>query len=315
MTDLTIEVARPTQPLPYLDSPPEPLPANKESLVKFALEAHRQFDENIWRNNPQAQVKIGDNQIPPPSYHNHFHVEAMIKSSKALIKAGKEGQDDLGLKKDLDNWNLLHPDQAPLTLDDLEIAVEIASAGHDLGNITKSASVAEQGGFLTLDFSDKYEALAGTPDIETRSADITEQLIDHFFAARLKPLIRHLIMQTVFNPQIVHSDQSFWQFIQYTDQIGTYHLSSQSRIETVAGLLNEMRVRGDPSPANFRIFLNFPEDRAAALIPDEEIKSPLAEILIGAQGHEIAPILRDIYNGSERPVDYEADIIKLITSI
>lgn len=313
--------------IPHPDSPPEPLPTNKEGLVQFAKLSHKYFDDFIWRQNPQAQVKSDDGKLSAPSYHNHNHIDAMIQVTKALISACKTGQDPkqdpLKLNEQLDIWNDQHPDQVRLTLVDLETALEIASACHDLGNITQTENFQLESGELRLNYAKKYETAPGTADIETRGADITEKLIDHFFTTpedkakieHLKPLIRHLIMQTVFDPDVSKSDQCFWQAIQYADQIGTYYFPSQSRTQSIAGLLNEMRARGDPPPPILAGFLLFPDERARALIPDEKIRSQIVDILIDSQGHEIAPIPPDINNGSERPVDYEADIIKLITTI
>ncbi len=315
-----MELTNVVSALPPPDSPPEPLPHNKEGLVKFALHAHRQFDVNIWQKNPQAQIKTGEDFVDAPSYHNHNHVEAMIKATKALITACKERQDPLELRTHLAEWNARYPGQELLTLDDLETAFEIASAGHDLGNITKLASVTDQNGLPVLDFSEKYEAAAGTPDIETRSADIIEKLIDHFFTtpedkvkiAPLKPLIRHLILQTVFNPQIVDFGQPFWQFMQYCDQIGTYYFSNQSRSHAIAGLLNEMRVHNDP-PANLDYFLNFPEKRAEALIDVEKTRSDIIAVLKASGGKESNLISKEIFENTERSVDYLPDITTLLT--
>lgn len=319
MTDFTHEGTLPVQPLPRPDSLPEPLPVNNEGLVKFALDAHRQFDDNIWRNNSLAQVKIGESQIPSPSYHNHHHIDAMKKATKSLITACRQGIDPLGLMAQLAEWNSRYPLQEPLTLEDLEIALEIASAGHDLGNITKSASVRGQNGLPFLDFSDKYE-LEGLSIVETRSADIIEKLIDHFFTTadekakmeRLKPLVRHLIMQTVFDSQVSESSQPFWLFMQYADQIGTYFFPGQPRPQSIAGLLNEMRVRSDPPPPNLAGFLNFPEERAKALVPDANMKSKIEEIMKEAGGNSSNLNSAGLIGDTDRPVDYLQDIISLI---
>ncbi len=316
--NLTIEA---TPPPSHPDSPPEPLPHNKEGLVKFALNAHRQFDENQWKNNPSAQINLGQNQVATPSYHNHNHIDAMIRVTKALLLASKTGQDPLTVNEQLDIWNNQHPEQVRLTLEDLETALKIASACHDLGNITQSDGLQLKSGELRLNYAKKYETAPGTADIETRSSNITEKLVDRFFTTpedkakitHLKPLIRHLIMQTVFNPQIVDSGQPFWQFMQYSDQIGTYFFPDQPRELAIAGILNEMRVRGDPPP-NLAGFLNFPEERAQALIPDQDLRREITTILTTSGGNEGNMMTKGIFENPDRQVEYLPDITALITS-
>lgn len=303
-------------------------PTVKESLQRkidlfqhFAVKAHSTFDLSVWGQNTDARLTPID--LRTPSYHNDHHIEGMIKATGAFLFAAiNNSKDPFALKKELDKWNGFYSDQQPLTMDEFVIALDLAASGHDLGNLTKTSTVTGKDCLPVLDYSTKYEACAGAL-VEGKSVDITESLIDHFFTTedekaimeRLKPLVRHLIMQTVFDPEITSSNQCFWQFIQYTDQIGTYYFSDQSRTQSVAGLLNEMRVRGD-QPPNLASFLNFPEEREKKLIPDterakrDEIHALLKEF--GRNGNNIIP--EGILGPINRPVDYKNDILLLMTT-
>lgn len=302
-------------------------PTVKESLQRkidlfqhFAVKAHSTFDQSVWGQNPDANLTPID--LRTPSYHNDHHIEGMIRVTRAFLEAAKNNsKDPFALKEELDKWNGFYSDQQQaLTMDEFVIALDLAASGHDLGNLTKTSTVTDKDCLPVLDYSTKYEACVGA-SVERRSADITESLIDHFFTTedekaimeRLKPLVRHLIMQTVFDPEITSSNQCFWQFMQYSDQIGTYYFSDQSRAQSVAGLLNEMRVRGN-QPPNLASFLNFPEVREKRLIPDterdkrDEIHALLKEF--GRNGNNIIP--EGILGPTNRQVDYKKDILLLM---
>lgn len=289
----------------------EKLKEKIELFQRFAVNAHFSFDQAVWGQNQNARLSLLDPRSP--SYHNDHHIEAMIKATRAFLRG------PFALEKELEKWNSTLAEGQQLSMDDLEVALELASSGHDLGNLTGTATVIVADEMPTLDYSAKYESAPADDSVERRSADITNRLIDHFFSseaekaimAKLKPLVRHLTMQTVFDPGQTAKDLPFGQFMQYCDQIGTYFFSDQSRRQSVAGLLNEMKVRGDPPP-NLAAFLNFPSERDEILIPDSKMRTEVNAILteFGTNGNNIIP--EDILGPVDRPADYQKDISILL---
>lgn len=277
------------------------LPAAKELLVNSALTAHRQFDRDVW--------------MIAPSYHNEDHIQACLRAVTEVFTADKKHESvPFSLQEELRAWNEKHTD-TPISKDDLELAFRLTFACHDLGNITRNPNVTfTDQGEPEFEYADKYEA-EGNAATEIRSADIAEKLIDHFFSTKsidterinsVKSLVRHLIMQTVFDPAQTKFDEPFWQIVQYIDQIASYSYVHATLNQTVAGLLNEMKVRGAKAP-NLYDFLNFLRKRTEALVPDAATREQVGAFFKshgGRQGEEQIP------EGvtPNTIVDYERDI-------
>lgn len=80
--------------------------------------------------------------------------------------------------------------------------------------------------------------------------------------------------------------------------------------QTVAGLLNEMKVRGAKAP-NLYDFLNFPRKRAEALVPDAATREQVAAFFKSHGGKQDVGQIPDwVTPGQE--VNYETDIPRLL---
>ena len=290
-------------------------PKPVDQLVNHAIRLHEEFDRS-WRQNPRAQISI-DETIIAPSYHPEDHIAAVLDATDAVFKAKKQGIDPFELDRELAKWNEDKEAGMRVDLDDLEFAARIHFACHDLGNLTERAELNPQG---DLFFTDKYLE----KDAEERSRDIATALIDWHFAQapqeelqrmeRIKPLVRHLIMQTVFNPKIATSEEPFWQFVQVVDQIGPYYFGTRSNEQQVAGLSNEWRGRGETPPQNLEEWLSFAIARLQLLTGEKEgevlkIFDPSSRIrsTIAASPERV----RAFMGGINRPVSYLDDIPRL----
>lgn len=290
-----------------IEGPPKEflLPVAKELLVNSALTAHRQFDRDVW--------------MIAPSYHNEDHIQACLRAVTEVFTAAKAHQDiPFPLTEKLQKWNSTNLN-AHIFPEDAELAFRLTFACHDLGNITRNPNVTfTDQGEPEFEYADKYEA-EGNAATEIRSADIAEKLIDHFFSTKsidterinsVKSLVRHLIMQTVFDPTQTKFDEPFWQIVQYIDQIASYSYVHATLNQTVAGLLNEMKVRGAKAP-NLYDFLNFPRKRAEALVPDAATREQVAAFFKSHGGKQDEEQIPD-WVTPDQEVNYETDIPRLL---
>jgi len=184
--------------------------------------------------------------------------------------------DPLNLRKDLQNWNQANPNAQITKIEFLEV-VRLAFSMHDLGNIACGVKV--DGGDLQLDYLDGYRAEGA----EERSIQIAREIIeksglDEEKKRRYLPLIEYLINQTVFKPQKPSQEDKnkpFYIFVQVVDQIGGNLFNTQSRKESVFGLVEEQVFEQDKEGKKFSFnpyrFFNFVNLRLPELVGEEKV--------------------------------------------
>jgi hypothetical protein len=195
-----------------------------------------------------------------------------------INKAFNEKMDPLGLKEDLQRWNQENPNAQINKSKFLLEAFCLAFSMHDLGNIACGLKVDEKG-VLQPDYLDGYRAEGA----EERSIQIAREIIkksglDEDKKRRYLPLIEYLINQTVFKPQKPSQEDKnkpFYIFVQVVDQIGGNLFNTQSREESVIGLVNESVFekykKGETFVFNPYRSFNFVNLRLPELVGDERV--------------------------------------------
>jgi hypothetical protein len=248
-----------------------------QELIKNCLSIHAEFDRR-WKEEKGHLA----------SYHNENHIQATIKAATQLINKAFNGEiDPLDLRGDLQRWNQANPN-AQITKSGFLEAVCLAFSMHDLGNIACGVKFDEKGN-LQLDYLDGYRAQGA----EERSIQIAREIIgksglDEEKKRRYLPLIEYLINQTVFKPQKPSQEDKnkpFYIFVQVVDQIGGNLFNTQSREESVFGLIEEnvfeKYKKGETFIFNPYRFLNFVNLRLPDLVGDEK-----ADMIFQAFGKE-----------------------------
>jgi hypothetical protein len=248
-----------------------------QELIKNCLSIHAEFDRR-WKKEKGHLA----------SYHNENHIQATIKAANQLINKAFNGEiDPLDLRGDLQRWNQENPN-AQITESEFLEAVCLAFSMHDLGNIACGVKFDEKG-VLQPDYLDGYMAEGA----EERSIQIAREIIgrselDEEKKRRYLPLIEYLINQTVFKPQKPSQEDKnkpFYIFVQVVDQIGGNLFNTQSREESVIGLIEEnvfeKYKKGETFIFNPYRFLNFVNLRPPGLVGDEK-----ADMIFQAFGKE-----------------------------
>ena len=258
-----------------------------KEIVVFSLLAHLTF-ESSWNN---------------PSYHNEIHILTVIYAFlKVFFALLLKNKDIFQIRNTLNTWNheseISESSTSPITLAEFTIAMIIALAIHDLGNILQAIQEQEGENPKPI-FHEVYNAEGA----EERSKAIASVLITEFYQAvdeakiqQIIGLVQHLIEQTKFQPiPSIESKQTPWWFlIQIIDQIGgNMVLLSTELLEepactkpnyyvsAVAGLIIEIFQAGGDKPINLDDFLNFIVSRLKILVPDEEEAKKVLALLSG----------------------------------
>jgi hypothetical protein len=255
------------------------LPPRLGDLVRrlhaLAHAAHERFDRQIWAALRDARVDL-DGHPEAPSYHNQTHVQSVVDCVDAVWSRSHAGADPFDLEGQLERWRS-REGAAVLDWTLFGAALKLAFSCHDLGNITASPRVSNgDRGDISFEFGHRYDssALYERPEVEIRSADIAGQLLEHYLGPgelldALRPLVRHLILQTIFRFDQTSSDKLFWYPMQVVDMVGSYFYAPQRRSQAVAGLFNEMRVQADGlGEVSVASFLPSLQKRFERLIPD-----------------------------------------------
>jgi hypothetical protein len=236
-----------------------------EKIIQLSLKFHKEFDRR-WKEEKRHSA----------SYHNENHIQATIDAATLLINKAFNRVDPLDLRGDLQNWNQANPN-AQITESEFLEAVCLAFSMHDLGNIACGLKVDEKG-VLQPDYLDGYRAEGA----EARSIQIAKEIIgrselDEEKKKRYLPLIEYLIAQTVFKPQKPSQEDKnkpFYIFVQVVDQIGGNLFNTQSRKESIFGLVEEnvfeKYKKGETFIFNPYRFFNFVNLRLPELVGDEE---------------------------------------------
>jgi hypothetical protein len=284
-----------------------------------AVGTHRRFDLDVWRARAGASVARSSGS-PAPSYHCESHVEAVVACARAVFAAAEEGLDPFVLRRDLGAWNA--GAGAAVDRDDLAVALEIAFSCHDLGNVTRSAELVRgPAGEPILDLGLQYDssALYPGPEVEIRSAAIASGLLAWFqpgggLAVGLEPLIRRLVLSTVFRFEVTSSLEPFWPLMQTVDMVGSYFFSGVPRCFSVAGLFNEMRVQR-PGTVRLGEFLGSLHRRFELLLPDPGRRADVTAIFErnphGFRSGDVFPV-PDRFAADPGPIAYEEAIRLLL---
>lgn len=160
-------------------------------------------------------------------------------------------------------WNQANPDAKIFDSMVLRQAFRIAFACHDVGNITASEPISEQGEIV---FADAYRSVGA----EERSKVVCKKFINDVFESHpqktcVEVLALHIIEQTKFGSEM-HHQRPFWTLVQTIDQIGSAYFSRHQNEELVAGLIQE-----EHGGMNLRLaaMIGFTNTRLDTLIPDQ----------------------------------------------
>ena len=254
----------------------ENVKATAQKILEFSLLTHLQFDSN-WAK---------------PSFHNEIHILAVICAFLEILPTLRH-DDIFAIENTLNTWNheseISESSTSPITLAEFTIAMIIALAIHDLGNILQK--IQEQEGENPKPI---FHKVYNAEDAEERSKAIASVLITKFYQVvdeakiqQIIGLVQHLIEQTIFQPiPSTESKQTpWWLLIQIIDQIGgnVVLLSTNSNyyVSAVAGLIIEIFQAGRDTPINLNDFLNFIVSRLEILVPDEKEAEKVLALLSG----------------------------------
>ena len=255
-----------------------------KEIVVFSLLAHLTF-ESSWNN---------------PSYHNEIHILTVIYAFlKVFFALLLKNKDIFQIRNTLNTWNheseISESSTSPITLAEFTIAMIIALAIHDLGNILQAIQE-QEGKNPKAIFHEVYNAEGA----EERSKAIASVLITEFYQAvdeakiqQIKRLVQHLIEQTKFQPNPNLTEKgAWWLLVQIIDQIGgnVVLLSTNPNyyVSAVAGLIIEIFQAGRDKPINLDDFLNFIAPRLKILVPDEEKANEILALLSNQQFNLLA---------------------------
>ena len=233
-----------------------------KQVLEFSVLTHLEFD-SLWAK---------------PSFHNEIHVLAVICAFLKALFALPNNQDIFQIQNNLIERNRTcessesYPD--PIALNEFALAVVMALATHDLGNILQEIKQPEERKPKPI-FHRTYNA----KNAETRSQQIASTLIKKFSSKtadqakiqQIIKLVQYLIKQTEFeqNPDLT-KERLWWLLIQIIDQIGgnvilLKHSNTNYYVIAVAGLIGEICVQDSSIPINLESFLKFVPNRLQVL--------------------------------------------------
>lgn len=252
----------------------------RERLCAYALQTHRLFEEEFVKH-PQHGYEI-DGVLSFPSYHNKNHIQAVIDSGKIALQYA----DLFHLNRDFAQFAQQRGFEH-ISFDDLDEAVEVAFACHDLGNILVSDVVEIDAGQpgMSVQFTPTYIVPDASGRCESVSARVADKLIAKFytdksegFRREFSQLVQHLIMQTVFDIDTPNHAVPFWEFVQLMDQISSAYFSTQTPEQNAAGLLNERRIAGEEPRFTIDAMMSFVQWRLDQLVSDADRRAQMLEV-------------------------------------
>lgn len=263
-------------------------------ILAIALEAHARFDRDVWQASDEARVPV-DGGFAAPSYHNEHHIGSVTGCTAAVFRAAEAGRDPFRLREHLGLWNGRQP---AVSWDEAAWAFHLAFACHDLGNIASSSRlVPGPHGRPTVELRAAYDSsvLYPVPQVEIRSAELAGALLgallpDRPLRERIEPLVRHLVLMTVFHFEKTESDELFWLPMQTVDMIGSYFFSPLPRCRALAGLFAEMRVQ-KPGSVPVVGFLTSLKERFDKLLPDPGDRTEVVRIFESNRYGWTAPLV------------------------
>jgi len=280
----------------------ENVKATAQKILEFSLSTHLQFDSD-WAK---------------PSFHNEIHILAVICAFLEIFPTLRH-DDIFAIENTLNTWNhkseTSESSTSPITLAEFTIAMIIALAIHDLGNILQEIQEQEGENPKPI-FHEVYHA----EDAEERSKAIASVLITKFYQVvdeakiqQIIGLVQHLIEQTKFQPNPNLTEKgAWWLLVQIIDQIGgnVVLLSTNPNyyVSAVAGLIIEILTVRAANGINLTNFLNFIAPRLKILVPDEEEAKKILALLSDKKFN----LLTDPYlnQATEENFDYIVEILK-----
>lgn len=196
-----------------------------------------------------------------PTYHNWDHITAAFTCTDDIIADFRGGIDTFNLAQQIESYKEslgTEYTENQEMWDRFFSGPEFARtwrlmwAGHDLGNLTDSHELDEDG---TVPYHADY-LIKGA---EARSQDLTDQLIEKHFGSHdmkdiMKKFSRHLIEQTIHipdeEPEIVlrKAGIPFHNFVQFVDQVGSGFYNRNNYALVISGLLNEFYASNEQGP-------------------------------------------------------------------
>jgi len=280
----------------------ENVKATAQKILEFSLLTHLQFDSN-WAK---------------PSFHNEIHILAVICAFLEILPTLRH-DDIFAIENTLNTWNheseISESSTSPITSGEFALAMIMALATHDLGNILQEIQE-QEGENPKAIFHKVYNA----EDAEERSKAIASVLITKFYQVvdeakiqQIIGLVQHLIEQTKFQPNPNLTEKgAWWLLVQIIDQIGgnVVLLSTNPNyyVSAVAGLIIEILTVRAANGINLTNFLNFIAPRLKILVPDEEEAKKILALLSDKKFN----LLTDPYlnQATEENFDYIVEILK-----
>jgi len=280
----------------------ENVKATAQKILEFSLLTHLQFDSD-WAK---------------PSFHNEIHILAVICAFLKILPTLRH-DDIFAIENTLNTWNQKSETSgsstSPITLGKFALAMIIALAIHDLGNILQKIQEQEGENPKPI-FHEVYHA----EDAEERSKAIASVLITEFYQAvdeakiqQIKRLVQHLIEQTKFQPNPNLTEKgAWWLLVQIIDQIGgnVVLLSTNPNyyVSALAGLIIEILTVRAANGINLTNFLNFIAPRLKILVPNKEKANEILALLSDKKFN----LLTDPYlnQATEENFDYIVEILK-----
>jgi hypothetical protein len=280
----------------------ENVKATAQKILEFSLLTHLQFDSN-WAK---------------PSFHNEIHILAVICAFLEILPTLRH-DDIFAIENTLNTWNheseISESSTSPITSGEFALAMIMALATHDLGNILQEIQEQEGENPKPI-FHEVYHA----EDAEERSKAIASVLITKFNQAvdeakikQIIGLVQHLIEQTKFQPNPNLTEKgAWWLLVQIIDQIGgnVVLLSTNPNyyVSTVAGLIIEILTVRAANGINLTNFLNFIAPRLKILVPNKEKANEILALLSDKKFN----LLTDPYlnQATEENFDYIVEILK-----
>ena len=280
----------------------ENVKATARRILEISLLTHLQFDSN-WAK---------------PSFHNEIHILAVICAFLEILPTLRH-DDIFAIENTLNTWNheseISESSTSPITSGEFALAMIMALATHDLGNILQEIQE-QEGENPKAIFHEVYNAEGA----EERSQAIASVLITKFNQAvdeakikQIIGLVQHLIEQTKFQPNPNPTEkETWWLLVQIIDQIGgnVVLLSTNPNyyVSAVAGLIIEILTVRAANGINLTNFLNFIAPRLKILVPDEEEAKKILALLSDKKFN----LLTDPYlnQATEENFDYIVEILK-----
>lgn len=226
-----------------------------DKLIQIAHELHGDFEKNKRKK----------------SFHNTDHIKAVESAVDATL--GKIDTDDpFGLNNALNSWNARRSPERQATQVQMAMAIKIAVATHDLGNIVDTLGFADNG------FVPRFNKSYKSSGAEDRSKHVARTLIMGMGFSdktlnKVLPLVEHLIGETTYD--FTGANTGFAPFMRTVDQIGN---ALYNPTDFANNLLYEMV--GENPEANFVPYdhFNFANDRFGYLIPNEGMRTRILEL-------------------------------------